>query len=237
MEWIIKDTGVDRAQTIMQFDAELLEKADALPGPCIHFYEWERPSITYGYFIRPEKLLDMAAVERLGIDIARRPTGGGVVFHMFDMAFSVVVPAHTPWFSQNTLDNYALINAAVLRAVEQFLESSVLELTPEDAIPKGELCSNFCMARPTKFDVMRKGRKVAGAAQRKTKKGFLHQGMIALVAPDESYLRQILKTDVVAAMQEYTAPLVRGDLKEAKSLLKEFLSVQLKQALVSSPHL
>jgi lipoate-protein ligase A len=44
------------------------------------------------------------------------------------------------------------------------------------------------MARPTKYDVMLQGRKIAGAAQRKTKAGFLHQGTIALLCPDPELL-------------------------------------------------
>jgi lipoate-protein ligase A len=35
-------------------------------------------------------------------------------------------------------------------------------------------------------------KKVAGAAQRKTKHGFLHQGTISLMMPSEDYLRDTL---------------------------------------------
>ena len=142
-----------------------------------------------GYFLKPRELLKMERIESRGIELARRPTGGGIVFHLWDFAFSVLVPARSSLYSQNTLHNYALINRAVLAAVKQFLQGSVL---PELALQKlSSSCSGFCMARPTKYDVVVAGKKVAGAAQRKTKGGFLHQGTIALTLPDFELLEEL----------------------------------------------
>src|SRR5690242_16384610 len=104
MDWQILDTGVAPAEKNMAFDAELLENLGG--QPILHFYEWERPSISYGYFIQPSKFLNLNNIKKQGIDLARRPTGGGIVFHLWDMAFSVLVPASSPHFSLNTLENY-----------------------------------------------------------------------------------------------------------------------------------
>lgn len=234
MEWSVLESGAHRAQENMQIDAELLEGAGQLKGPCVRFYEWERPSITYGYFIDPEKFLRLDRLQQLGIDLARRPTGGGIVFHLFDMAFSALIPAHCSLFSRNTLDNYALINRAVLQAVEQFLyHRSSLEMTAVDLEGLQESCSHFCMARPTKYDVMWKEKKIAGAAQRKTKAGFLHQGTIALCLPDTKLLEQVLREEVregvMSAMLRHTFALLRQgeEVGVAKRQLQQFLTVQL----------
>ncbi len=238
MEWEIIDTGEKSAEENMRFDAELLENLDRYARPIIHFYEWEGRSATYGYFIDPAQCLQLDGVKRHGISLARRPTGGGVVFHFWDMAFSVLVPAVCPEFSENTLDNYAFVNSAVLAAVKEFAKGTPpLSLTLEDLASLDESCRHFCMAKPTKYDVLWEGRKVAGAAQRKTRKGFLHQGTIALCMPEKELLTEILPTGVQVgeAMQLHTAALLgrcpkEADLVRAKAELRPLLATHLSRA-------
>lgn len=236
--WEIVDTGSQLADENMRFDIELLEKADTFAHPVLHHYEWIGESATYGYFTDPAKLLNLDNVKRLSLNLARRPTGGGIVFHIWDMAFSVLVPAHCPEFSMNTLENYAFVNRAVLACIQEFLnDHPPLSLVPDDFSPWDPDCLHFCMAKPTQYDVMWEGRKVAGAAQRKTKKGFLHQGTIALTMPPPAYLEHILLpgTKVQEAMQAYTCPLlgksVSGlQMSQAKQRLRALLATHLTQA-------
>lgn len=236
--WDVIDTGELSAEANMRKDAELLESARGLSRPVLHFYEWIRPSVTYGYFIDPSRFLHRDSIHALGWDAVRRPTGGGIVFHMWDMAFSAVVPAHTRAFSSNTLDNYAFINRAVLKALLPFLPQA-LELTPVDMLPIDPSCSHFCMARPTRYDVVWQGRKVAGAAQRKTREGFLHQGTLALVMPSFEVLQKVLlpETQVAFAMQQHTLPLLSQESTESerrsvKEDLKRLLTVQLTDSFL-----
>jgi len=219
------------AEATMRFDEQLL--AGLQDQPIIHFYDWELDSATYGYFVKPEEYLNMQGVQRSHLHLSKRPTGGGIIFHNWDMPFSVLIPSLSPLFSINTLENYAFVNQAVLRAVTHFLGAS-LHLTPLDLPASDSSSTRFCMARPTKYDLMLGGRKVAGAAQRQTKKGFLHQGTIALSIPDYHYLEKVLLpgTAVAFSMQQYTQPLLKGNptqkemvdaKKELRYLLCQFL--------------
>ena len=237
VEWEVLDTGVSCAQSNMDQDAELLSQLGERVSPLIHFYDWEGKCATYGLLVNPEQFLDMEAVHEQGVTLARRPTGGGIVFHIRDLAFSVLVPAKSPLFSKNTLENYALINNAVLGAVQEFLQKATdLKLTPQDGPAWEKAAARFCMARPTKYDVVVGGRKVAGAAQRKTKKGFLHQGTIALGMPDAGLLSALLPKDshILAAMVQSTFPLLPVESSQqeqsvAKENLKHLLTKHLKQ--------
>ena len=221
MSWRVIDTGCEKAKAIMQKD------------PILHFYEWDGPSATYGYFVEPADFFCMEAVKQAGLSLARRPTGGGIIFHLWDFAFSALVPASHERFSENTMENYALINQAVLQSVQEFLGGEVeLELTPTDAASLGRGCERFCMAKPTRYDVMWQGKKIAGAAQRKTKHGFLHQGSISLLMPSSEFLRSVLRPElsVLDAMATFTSPLLGGEIMEgeqtvfqAKETLKELL--------------
>ncbi len=207
----------------MEIDQQLL--ADLEGQPILHFYDWEGDAATYGYFIKPQDFLNLEEAKRLGLSLARRPTGGGIVFHTWDLAFSILIPATHPAFSLNTLDRYKWINERVVEALKPYLTGTV-ELLPQDPTPQG----HFCMAKPTIYDIMVDGRKLGGAAQRKTRRGFLHQGTIALTPPSIPYLKSILLPDtgVLEAMQATTftlfpdTPLEKGRIDVRHSLLNTF---------------
>ncbi len=229
--WKILDTGQSSASHNMKIDAELLENVESGGEAILHLYRWERPSATYGYFVKPEDHLDLAATERDGLELARRPTGGGIVFHLWDLAFSVIVPASAPFFSENTLTNYGFVNRAVAHAVETYLgQEKKVALIAEDAPAFDASCGRFCMALPTKYDVVLHGKKIAGAAQRQKKQGYLHQGTISLKAPSAAQLESWLKSGsrVLEAMQSYTFALLPTDsdkiaMEETRKALEELL--------------
>ena len=236
MSWEILDTGYASALENMRIDAELLDRMRPNHCPLIHFYEWDTDAATYGYFTDPKKHLNLDGVIKRGISLARRSTGGGIIFHVWDMAFSVLVPSAHSRFSLNTLENYAFINQAVLNAIQIAMQGSIqLSLIPHDAPSLDMQSQHFCMAKPTKYDVLWEGKKVAGAAQRKTKNGFLHQGTISLVMPPPDYLQDLLLKDsqVLAAMQLHTFPLLGNhaschEVNQAKRELKALLVDQLR---------
>ncbi|OGN65161.1 MAG: hypothetical protein A3E80_01210 [Chlamydiae bacterium RIFCSPHIGHO2_12_FULL_49_9] len=231
------DTGVHSAEENMRLDAELLDKLGPKDKPILHFYEWASPSATHGYFIQPGNHLDLKRGEALGLDLARRPTGGGIVFHIWDLAFSFLMPSDHPAFSLNTLENYRFVNRIVLDAMSSFLQKS-LELTPQDAVAMGADCKNFCMAKPTQYDVVYQGMKIAGSAQRRRKQGYLHQGTISLAYPQIEFLEEVLlsKKEIVEAMQAYTfAPLGKvwepKQLKEARGEIRKHIHDKLIERL------
>jgi lipoate---protein ligase len=196
VKWKVIDTGISSPEKNMQIDVELL---DNLEIPTLHLYEWKGDCATYGHFTKPENFLNMDAVKKRGLNLAKRPTGGGIIFHLWDFAFSILVPADHPAFSRNVLDNYAYVNNIVIRA----LKKEGCDLLSQEQQPQDEQCRYFCMAKPTRYDVMLGEKKVGGAAQRCTKKGFLHQGTISLVSPPEEYLKDVLlsENNVLEAMK------------------------------------
>ena len=227
----ILDTGISSAEENMRFDEKLLENLLPNAKPILHLYRWARPSATFGYFIDPKEHLR----PHLGIDLARRPTGGGILFHIWDLAFSFLMPAEHPCFSQNTLTNYQFVNKAVLEAVEAYF-SLPGELIASDSPSLAPECKNFCMAKPTQYDVIYRGTKIAGAAQRKRKQGYLHQGTISLLAPNIELLQEILlSSHVVTAMTSFTfSPLTEtNQLETVKRDLEKLLADKLNKALSS----
>jgi lipoate-protein ligase A len=228
--WKVIDSGVKTAEENMRLDAELLENLNPSAEAILHFYDWAYPSATYGYFIKTHNFLNLTAIKNKKISLARRPTGGGIVLHLSDLAFSVLVPTGHEGFSENTLENYQYVNEKVKKAIQATLEETSLELLPQDPQPLDPSSSHFCMAKPTIFDVMLGGKKIAGAAQRKRKQGFLHQGSISIAFPEEALLEEILlpNTAVLQAMRKHSytmlpSPWSKQDLEEIRLLLKKHL--------------
>lgn len=230
MKWKILDTGMRSAEENMAIDANFLTATSDNVYPVLHLYEWKQKSATFGYFLDPFSYLNEEGVRRHALELARRPTGGGITFHVCDLAFSVFVPSSSAAYSSIPLENYAFINAKVLEAIGRFSNVSSLSLLSQESDPLDESCRHFCMSKATKYDVMWGGRKVGGAAQRKTKDGFLHQGTIFLALPSRPFLEDVLKpsTLVLEGMQKNSLALL-GDqwseiaLKEAKSEMKDLL--------------
>lgn len=225
--WKIIITEKSSASFIMERDAQLLENLEQTP--ILHFYEWAHDSATYGCFTKPEDYLNMQRASELKLDLAKRPTGGGIVFHICDFAFSLLLPANHPKFSINTLDNYALVNEAVIKTIQDLQEVQPI-LLPEEGIPLDFSCKAFCMAKPTKYDVMMQGRKVGGAAQRRTKKGLLHQGTICVATLPTSYLEDVLLPGslVIEAMQKNSFSLLgphwtKQELEEMRTAIQHIL--------------
>jgi lipoate-protein ligase A len=160
----------------MAIDQALLESAAT---PSIRFYRWESPALSFGYFGRFADVADRAS-ER---DLVRRWTGGGIVFHGEDLTYSVVIPADNPVFAESPLSIYENVHRALRKALVANGQSAELAAVAGVVDAGTEIvdrCYN-CFANPVRADVTIDGRKVAGAAQRRTRAGLLQQGSVQYV--------------------------------------------------------
>ncbi len=174
---VFDDRERSSAALNMAIDEALFEQATQ---PVLRFYDWRRRSLSFGYF---GKFADIAP-EMEQRDVVRRWTGGGRVLHDQDLTYSLVTPANDPAFSHGPTAIYAALHGAIRDALRSLGREA--ELAPH-AAPK---ISDACFANPVRDDVMLLGRKIAGAAQRRTRGGFLHQGSIQLPDLSEPFREQ-----------------------------------------------
>ncbi len=217
--WRIVNSGKNSSKENMERDEKFLEELKPDDSPILHFYDFEKPSATFGIFMKPEIFLK----EDHGLDLAKRPTGGGMLFHLWDMTFSVLIPKNHYGYSDDVMKNYKFINEIVLKSLSPF--GDCVDLLVQESEPMDEVCKYFCFAKPTKYDVMIGGKKVAGSAQRRKKNGFLHQGSISIVRPDFYLINSLFKEDnrVTKAMEEFTYVLTGGELEKSKAILRDSL--------------
>jgi lipoate-protein ligase A len=149
----------------MAVDETLLETAST---PTLRFYRWRGPALSFGYFGAYADVADQCESR----EIVRRWTGGGVVPHGDDLTYSVIIPAAHPFFGRSSLAVYSDVHAAIRVA----LRASGIDATLANSVsPK---VSENCFANAVRADVIQSGRKIAGAAHRRSRAGLLHQGSI-----------------------------------------------------------
>jgi lipoate-protein ligase A len=149
----------------MAIDEVLLSMAQPA---ILRFYRWSEPSFSFGYFVRFADALAIAGDRAL----VRRWTGGGIVPHGEDLTYSIMIGSKDAAF--------ALPSKITYQRVHSILRNALREIGVVSALVEREASkiSDACFANPVISDVIEHGRKIAGAAQRKTRSGLLHQGSI-----------------------------------------------------------
>jgi lipoyl(octanoyl) transferase len=173
---VYHDIAPRSAAMNMAIDEALLESASA---PSIRFYRWESPALSFGYLGRFADVADTAS-ER---DLIRRWTGGGIVFHGEDLTYSVVIPVNDPVFAESPMSIYENVHRALREALVANGERAELALVAGVVDAETAIFDRGfnCFANPVRADVTIDGRKVAGAAQRRTRAGLLQQGSVQYV--------------------------------------------------------
>ena len=162
----------------MAIDETLLQRAEQ---PMLRIYRWRSRAVSLGYFGKIADAEQMAA----GREIVRRWTGGGSVEHGDDLTYTLVVPRSDALLRVSASESYRMIHEAIARVLLR--EGRVASVA---TVAVGKL-SNVCFAGPVQYDLVADGAKVAGAAQRRTRWGLLHQGSIQM-APWPEHLQKRL---------------------------------------------
>ncbi|MEM0486808.1 MAG: lipoate--protein ligase family protein, partial [Sulfolobales archaeon] len=78
----------------MAMDEALLFTVAMGGVPTLRLYVFNKPTVTLGYFQKVEEVVDLEFARKEGIDVVRRVTGGGAVYHdpEGEVTYSIVVP-------------------------------------------------------------------------------------------------------------------------------------------------
>jgi lipoate-protein ligase A len=161
-------SGPGDAAYNMALDEALLQAAPSLGRPVLRFYAWTEPAASFGYFQKYAEVAQMTLLRPL----VRRPTGGGLVPHDADWTYSLAFPPGNPWYGLKATESYQRVHEWIKAG---FLKLGIsTQLAPEckKSLP------GQCFVGCEKSDVLWQGRKIAGAAQRRTRDGLLIQGSV-----------------------------------------------------------
>jgi lipoate-protein ligase A len=167
--WLLLQSGPCPPAFNMALDEALLEAMVRLGRPVLRFYGWTEPAATFGYF---QKYADVERATHLR-PLIRRPTGGGIVPHDADWTYSLTFPPGHEWHSLKAEESYRRVHEWIQAA---FAKLKVATELASASSPNSEM--GRCFVGHEKSDVLRHGRKIAGAAQRRNKLGLLIQGSV-----------------------------------------------------------
>jgi lipoate-protein ligase A len=139
----------------------------------IRFYRWKPSAVSIGYFQLVDQEVNLLECEKLGVDVIRRMTGGGAVYHAYDgeVTYSVIVNEDHPRIPKDIIKSYELICSAVV-----------------DGLKMLGIDSEF---RPVN-DIDVHGRKISGNAQTRRWGVVVQHGTI-LVDTDTRTMFTVLK--------------------------------------------
>jgi lipoyl(octanoyl) transferase len=169
----------DRFSAVENMARDLL-LLEAYPRPetlRLRHYSWEPGCFTFGYsqvfaWIQGQAIRDA--------QLARRPTGGGLVDHRNDWTFALAIPPEHPYHRAPALDVYRSVHEAIAEALTSVGKTATLQpLEPElPGMPKK--VRGLCFAGAETFDVIDpvSRKKLAGAAMKRNHDGLLMQGSI-----------------------------------------------------------
>lgn len=159
--------------------------AESCTVPVLRSYRWQPGWGSFGYFGIQRELPPWP------VRWVRRWTGGGIVDHRADWTYTLFVPRGHRLAEARGADSYHTVHAALASALCD--AGTNVCLAGDIATTAG----GECFLRPVEHDVLNsRGQKIAGAGQRRTSRGLLHQGSVAAV-PCPATLARKLALNVV----------------------------------------
>lgn len=169
-KWRILETIEESGAKQMAIDeAILIARINNLVPNTLRFFTWKPSAITLGFFQDLEQEIDLNRVKDLKIDVIRRYSGGGTVFHENELTYSLV--ASEKDISLNILDSYKYLCQGVVDGLNNLgIEAEFKAIN----------------------DILVNGKKISGNAQTRKKGVILQHGTI-LLSVDVEKMFSLLK--------------------------------------------
>ena len=171
MKWRFVPNFKNHPRLAMALEEVLLKKVSKTKTPVIRFWEWEHKAVTIGRSQKTTNEVDLELCRDKNIDVIRRPSGGGAMYHApgNEIVYSIIAPKN--YFPNDITTIYRKICSQL---------SKILTEIDIDAY----------FVEPNSIFVSHG--KISGNAQRITKDSVLQHGTI-LYSPDKETMFSVLK--------------------------------------------
>jgi len=155
----------------MGLDESILEHVSRGESPpTLRFYMWKPSAISLGYFQSLDMEVDVSSCKELGVDVVRRITGGGAVYHdsVGELTYSVVAREDQRLLPKDIMGSYRTIIDGLISGLGVFgIEASFRPLN----------------------DIVVSDMKISGNAQTRRKGCMLQHGTILLSVDVETMFK------------------------------------------------
>ena len=161
----------------MAVDEALLEESLKNGTIFLRLYRWSEATVSLGYFQRPD---DQPHDPRLvHLPTVRRLSGGGAILHHHELTYSCCLPPAHPLAVQPS-QLYEQIHAAFIAAISEH----GIEIARRGHTTGGPNEPFLCFLREAAPDLIVRGHKVLGSAQRRRRGAVLQHGSLLLRASE-----------------------------------------------------
>lgn len=173
-EWRLIDLEVLSGPMTMAIDEAILRLATLGESPpTLRLYRWNPSAVSIGYFQSIHEEVDLEICKKLEVDVVRRITGGGAVYHDYDgeITYSIIVKEDNPKIPTDIMESYELLCQGIVGGLKNLGMNA--EFKPIN-------------------DIIVNGRKISGNAQTRRQNVLLQHGTI-LVDFDPGAMFKVLK--------------------------------------------
>ena len=151
--WRLIDTPTLNASENMAVDESLV--TTFTNEPIFRLYSWEKDSFTLGRF---QNIQELAHKNKYGTNYAKRPTGGGLLLHGFDVSYTIIMPIHLLG-KRNVKESYEYLCSFLIN----FYSKLGLNVAyAKDIMNIKTTKSFFCQEGFEDYDIVIDGKKIGG---------------------------------------------------------------------------
>ncbi len=171
-KWRLLPMRIDDAFMSMAIEETLLRlNAEGASPNTIRFWRFLPSAVSLGCFQSVDREVDPSVARKYNVDIVRRITGGGAVFHDHDGELTYSVVCRLEQMPDDIIDSYKFICGGIIKGLEKL-----------------GLKADF---KPVN-DIQVNGKKVSGCAQTRQWGSVLQHGTI-LISPDVRKMFELLR--------------------------------------------
>lgn len=193
----------------MAVDELLFEQAAAAGRWTLRLYQWDRPTLSLGYFQSHQ--LRASHPASAACPLVRRVSGGGAILHDRELTYCLAVPEEHP-LATDAARLYRAVHGSLVEALARLgIQSEMNEAAAPAPIKPRPLVAGvaapadepfLCFQRRSVGDVLVQDFKVIGSAQRRRRGAILQHGSILLAAsaaaPDLPGIQELSGQDMSA---------------------------------------
>ena len=235
--WRFLDTGDGDAYWNMALDEAILTlRIENRVPATLRVYTWKPSAVSIGYFQSLEEEVDLEACRALGVDVVRRITGGGAVYHEWggELTYSLVTSEEelkAKRFFADIQGSYRIICEALVEGLKKLGINA--EFKPIN-------------------DIVVNGKKISGNAQTRRRGVILQHGTI-LLKTDIPTMFKVLKVSkekvsdkaikavedrVTTIYREVSRNITLDDIKEAlRKGFAEYFNVEISPSTLTQPEI
>ncbi|MBI2144706.1 lipoate--protein ligase family protein [Candidatus Woesearchaeota archaeon] len=211
-KWRVIDIAANNAFINMALDEAISQAVRTRESqPTIRFYKWQPSAVSIGYFQSLQDEVDTELCKKIGVDIVRRRTGGGAVYHdsTGEITYSIIAPEGM--FPKGITESYQEICGWIVKALGKI--GIAAEFKPIN-------------------DIITNGKKISGNAQTR-RNGILLQHGTILYKLDVATMFSLLKVPKEKISDKFIAD-VKQRVTSVTDINPQITEQQLKDALIAA---